>query len=89
MNPFYGMGEHVDDWRSVTITLLLHDSKEEFNPSTKVKLPEFKILLLVGTSETLGVHPTQEIIDKMFVYDRAIRQQELKDLMDGLKAIES
>jgi|TARA_B100001105_G_C22174574_1_gene350006 hypothetical protein len=33
--------------------------------------------------------PAQGIIDKVFVYDRAIRQQECKDLMDGFKAIES
>ncbi len=67
----------------------LMTQKKNSYPSKKVKLPECKTLLLVGTGETLGVHPTQGIIDKVFVYDRAIRQQEFKDLMDGFKAIES
>ena len=53
----------------------------------KVKLPEFETPLLVGTGEAPGVHPTHGLVDEMFVYDRAISQQEIKDSIDGFEVI--
>ncbi|HIE26499.1 TPA: LamG domain-containing protein [Candidatus Poribacteria bacterium] len=50
--------------------------------SKGVKLPEFETPVLLGTGEAPKVHPTQGIIDEVWIFNRALSKDEIKAIME-------
>lgn len=58
------------------------DGKVVNETSKSVKLPEFETPVLLGTGEAPGTHPTQGIIDEVWVFNRALSDGEIKTIME-------
>ncbi|MBC8230180.1 LamG domain-containing protein [bacterium] len=63
------------------------DGKVIGEENKSIKLPEFETPVLIGTGEAPKVHPTQGIIDEVFIFDRALSEQEIKDIMQGFEKL--
>lgn len=58
------------------------DGKVVGEVQKSVKLPSFDTPVLVGTGEAPGVHPTEGIIDEVWIFNRALSEDEIRYIMN-------
>ena len=87
-HPIGGFTFEVEKWYHYAMTydgsvaIIYVDGEVVGEVQKAVELPSFDTPILVGTGEAPGTHPIEGIIDEVWVFNRALSEDEIKEIMD-------
>jgi hypothetical protein len=86
-HPIGGFSFELEKWYHYAMTYdgkvakIYVDGEVVGEVQKTVALPSFDTPILVGTGEAPGTHPTEGIIDEVWVFNRALSEDEIKEIM--------